>query len=49
MDDQGGERSMRRRGRISSDSALIELEDDETQDEESMDVGEGSTMDLEED
>lgn len=50
MDELGGERSMRRRDRISSGSASIELEDEDvSRDEENMDVGEGSTMDLEED
>ena len=50
MDELGGEWSMRRRGRISVGSGSVELEDeDDTRDEENMDVGEGSTMDLEED
>lgn len=49
VDELGGERSMRRRGRVSAGSVELDLEDEMEGDEENVDMGEGSTMDLEDD
>lgn len=48
IDELGGERSMRNRARVSIGSASLEI-DEEDASEENMDVGDGSTMDIEED